>query len=154
MKYQVLFKSGGFEIENLKTQQTSKASFQDCFNSKASSKIKGKHYEIKPRSTWGDEFEVYEEGKLSGSIKTNWQSNVQIDFADQSYIIKNIGVLNGFYVVEDDKQHELITLKPHFKLKRLADDYEVTKKNNHENVNLLIFLSAFSVQYYEANMYL
>ena len=107
-------------------------------------------YEVKPTGLLGATFAVYKNDEQLATFKMNWKGQMTLTFKDgKEFVFKRKSMLNSKYVIENEKEHEVIQFIPCFDWTKFKYSYDIFYNDKARNI-LLVLLGMYCSNYYIA----
>ncbi len=123
------------------------------YKSRISNQVKtefnGQVIEIKPKSIWCNELEIFKNKKRIGSITFKWNSDAIIRVLNDKseeivFSFKSKGFMKPYFELKNEERELIFGIKPSFKWKKMNYDFEVQHIQNIYSENTIIELLIYS----------
>lgn len=147
-----------FEISN-KEQVIGQLIYKNWFKFNAEINILNSKYQIEPKGFWGTTVEVKDGENVILKFTMNWDGNILLQTyfnkIEKDYIFKHSGFFKESFILTDQKNNELLVMKPKFKWNSLKYEYEITTSvifETFEEKDILLLNSLHCANYFMAMM--
>ncbi|UFH57228.1 hypothetical protein [Spirosoma sp. KNUC1025] len=133
-----------------------KLSYKNWFQFTASIELANHSiYQLIPKGFWGSTIELKEADTVLLKFSMNWNGSIALktyfNAIEKEYLLKHLGVFNESFVLIDQEETELLTLKPHVKWSNLNYEYTIQPSDRFEPLShkeLLLMTSVHCANYY------
>ncbi|HEX7412452.1 MAG TPA: hypothetical protein VF411_00300 [Bacteroidia bacterium] len=142
--------SKNFELFD-NTEKLGSLAYKNWFSYTAELAIGDKEqYEIKPTGLLGATFAVTKADEQVASFKMNWKGQMTLTLkGGQEYVFKRKSMLNSKYIIENEKEQEIIQFIPCFDWTKFKYSYDIFYNDKAKNI-LLVLLGVYCANYYIA----
>ncbi len=123
--------------------------YKNWLSNKIETEFNEQTIEIKPKSIWRSELEIFKNNEKTGNITFKWNGNALIRvFHDKSkeivFSLKAKGFIKSYFELKNEERELIFGIKPYFKWKKMNYDFEIENIQNLYNKNTMIELVIYS----------
>ncbi|PID26340.1 MAG: aminotransferase [Candidatus Cloacimonadota bacterium] len=129
--------------------------YRNWISNKVKTKLNGQTIEIKNKTIWRSELEIFKNSKKIGDITFKWNGNAIIkilnDKEEAIFSLKAKGFMKPYFELRNEESELVFVLKSSFKWRKMNYDFEVESIQNIYDENrileLLIYTAIVSRRY-------
>ncbi len=123
--------------------------YKNRISNKVKTEFNGQTIEIKPKSIWSSELEIFKNNEKIGNITFKWNGNAIIRVLNNKskeiiFSLKSKGFWSSYFELKNEERELILGIKPSFKWEKLNYDFEIKNIQNLYNENTIIELLIYS----------